>query len=281
MKHRTHSPLEEITADPVSTQIIKLLEKNPDGLHFSNIVRKLRKPKETINKRLKRLCSRGIVVKEKRGKYMIYRLSDLYEDIKSFDKIRMSKFILFVDLMDLFTEAIIWGNLDLAKKLYDKIQKLWFSFLFEDLKLLVNDISKSIAELREKGVEEKSILNYIIWRYKFYHSAALHYLTGMLESTFLRIILSLQYDQLIPEKINKLTKTINEEEIIEKILRDFKKYVKWESTITKRIEKALTLAREKGVEGLIKAYKDDIEYFERSERELLHRFYNSLYSHTS
>lgn len=58
--------------DDVATMIIKLLRRHPQGLSFTDIVRMTRKPKETVNRRLKMLLQDGIIEKKRQGVRVIY-----------------------------------------------------------------------------------------------------------------------------------------------------------------------------------------------------------------
>ena len=62
--------------DELSLRIMGILISMPTGLCFTDIVRLVGKPKETVNRRLKVLVHLGIVEKVRHGNKVIYRLSN-------------------------------------------------------------------------------------------------------------------------------------------------------------------------------------------------------------
>ncbi len=99
--------------DDVGFRIANLLITNPAGLSFTDIVRMTGRPKETVNKRLKRLVEYGLVEKEKHGRKTIYRISEKSKNIFSEIMItNRSLALFFTDFLKAFMDLVEEGHIN-------------------------------------------------------------------------------------------------------------------------------------------------------------------------
>ncbi|KXA90261.1 hypothetical protein AKJ62_01265 [candidate division MSBL1 archaeon SCGC-AAA259D14] len=103
--------------DSRANAILETLKSYPEGLGFNELCRKVqdKAAKETVNKRLKQLVSKGLVEKEggdRRGQKVNYKISELAEELD--DSIRVINFLkdIFLSYSHWVQKAVEKGSLE-------------------------------------------------------------------------------------------------------------------------------------------------------------------------
>ena len=149
--------------DDTMFRIVSLLTTNPAGLSFTDIVRMVNRPKETVNKRLKRLVEYGLVEKEKHGRKTIYRISMRNRNIFSEMMIINMSLVLFIaDFLKAFMDLVEEGHINegyavlcllthyITNYLRDYIEHLAERLEYYIARLIESPDAPSFSEIREK-----------------------------------------------------------------------------------------------------------------------------------
>jgi len=248
--------------DEVSRKIIANLIAEPRGLHFSEIVRRIKKPKETVNRRLKYLVFLGIIEKVRVGNKVIYRLSN--ERRKAVEEAMMYSVIpnlLISEIGKLFLDALREGLINEAIAALCKTMNSLTGVLTGNFVALTDTLYEEALRLRNEGIPRHELERVLI-NYAFLYARPMNYLS---------IIVTLATSVVIEMVEKEIKLELNRDDVIKTCRDDVKSDKLFESLLNrfqdkeyvKRIMKVLKCEGDSWL-CAIDAYKDIArEYIEK------------------
>lgn len=138
--------------DPIALRILGLLLSNPHGLSFTDIVRAVGKPKETVNKRLKMLVEYGLVEKRKQGRKTIYKVSEKSIGfVKTLRTISATLHLFLLDHLKAFVDLVSEGYVAESHAALCAFGNVFASFFAGGVASIVNAIESFARKMLENG----------------------------------------------------------------------------------------------------------------------------------
>ncbi|NPA98032.1 MAG: helix-turn-helix transcriptional regulator [Crenarchaeota archaeon] len=144
--------------DPLIQKIIALLTLRPEGYCFTDFVRLLHKPKETINRRLKLLVNSGIVEKKRVKNKVIYRL-------RSMQYVRLIYFSIqgiFLDYAKLIIASIRYRLFKESAVLICLFSKALSSYILGTIQAAITAYVSRIKDWKNEYLSDNEIINRLI-----------------------------------------------------------------------------------------------------------------------
>ena len=245
--------------DEVSRKIIANLIAEPRGLHFSEIVRRTKKPKETINRRLKYLVSLGILEKVKVGNKVIYRLSnERRKAVKEAMVYSVIPNLLILEIGKLFLDALKEGLIDEAIAVLCQTMKSLTSILAGNFVALVDILYEEAHKLRNEGIPHHELERRLV-NYAFLYARPINYLLTITALASSTVVEAVRKEIKLELNDDKVIKTCRDEarsnRLFESLLNKFQ-----DKEYAKRIMKVFR-CKDNPWLCAINVYKDKAEMF--------------------